>query len=158
MPSGGGTGRLRKLLLILAVSVSCGYEHTTMATDPLTIEIIPTELTVAAGYRGRLTAIVSPPEETTGLTSSSSDVVNWTSDNPEVASVDLLGGPDFPGGTGVIVTTSRRGLESSTPVCGKRPGRAVLTASYAPQLGQLRATAVITVAPNYTGVLQCLAR
>lgn len=75
MPSTGGTRRLWKLLLILVVSVSCGYEHATVANDPLAIEIIPAELTVAAGYRGRLTAIVSPPEQTTGLVVASSDVV-----------------------------------------------------------------------------------
>ena len=156
MPSRSHPNRRRRLLLILAATVTCAYDPATPANDPLTIEIFPRELTMAAGTRQRLDALVSPAAYLQDGHSFSSDVITWTSDDPQTASVRLLGGPIFPSGTGVIVLTTGRGLEASTPVCAQRPGTAVVTASYKPRLGQLQATAVDTVVPSDTGNLQCI--
>ena len=98
------------LLLLLALLPVCGCTEKTVLVEKVTVE--PQEITLEAGQKTTLTAIVTPQN-------SSFSEVTWTSENTNVASVDENG----------VVTACAAGQARIQAKCGSpaRKGLCVVT-------------------------------
>ena len=87
-------------LLAYATFAFVGCEKTPVnpgGSDGFVVKVAPTELTMELGATHKLTAVVTP---------SSSKAIQWTTDNPEVATVNASGIVEAVGlGTAVITAT-----------------------------------------------------